>query len=60
MKFTTTTLEHCTRSIQSPTTSAFGGGSVTIDLLAPGGSTCSCAGSSSSCSKCAVASVVKH
>ncbi|BCY26218.1 hypothetical protein [Cutibacterium modestum] len=41
----TTTLEHRTRSVQSPITSAFGGASVTVDLLAPGGSTCSSAGS---------------
>ncbi|MDR0177093.1 hypothetical protein [Actinomyces oris] len=60
MKLTTTSsLEHRVRTTQFAVTSAFGGASVNVDLLAPGGSTCSSAGSSSSCSTCAVTAPVR-
>ena len=51
MKLTTTSsLEHRIRTSQPAVTSVFGGADANVDLLAPGGSTCSSAGSSSSCS----------
>ena len=60
MKLTTTSsLEHRVRTTQFAVTSAFGGASANVDLLAPGGSTCSSAGSSSSCSTCAVTAPVR-
>ena len=60
MKLTTTSsLEHRSRTSQPAVTSVFGGADANVDLLAPGGSTCSSAGSSSSCSTCAVTATVR-
>lgn len=60
MKLTSTSsLEHRVRTSQPAVTSMFGGGDSNVDLLAPGGSTCSSTGSSCSCTTTAALAQVR-